>query len=551
MRVGSAVAALLLAVTGFGQVACSDPDSLAVWDSGKATLADLDAFLLEQPEKSREVPQDTTHEEWMERNLRRLAFERILLRSPEAEKLAGEPRTEAQLLWRRISMLETALVEQLSAEQPVAELAVAARVEELAHRSLPQPVLSFRHIYLRLDRAVTKADEIGVRARAEALRRRAIAGEDFPALVKANSESANAAEGGLVQNARPKDLESTTAAALLALKEGEVSPVVETASGLHLFLLVRRVESEPPAPKQLEQMARDSLRRELVGEARSRLVEDLRQRVEVSTSSPGLKVGSIEIAADVVEQMRTMMGQGPGAGPERLEDRLLLADEATRRGLASDQLEKRLDRMRQVDVLTESFKRLRQDHCAALSAEQVRSTFDEQPSRFGLPEKARVELIFVPKGPKPFVTQRQVERRVESLRAGEPFADVAREISRGPGADKGGDLGLLEPREWAALGPEVYRAVRELKVGEVSDPIYCTDRVLAGSPSTLMGGFAVVRVTEKVPEQPRGFEECLEAVRSAHCQKHHAEIDQEIVGNVLKKASFEIRRLPRPEELQR
>ena len=110
-----------------------------------------------------------------------------------------------------------------------------------------------------------------------------------------------------------------------------------------------------------------------------------------------------------------------------------------------------------------------------------------------------MDIIFVPQGRDAFETQRRLEDQVAALREGASFADLAREISEGPAAEQGGAVGLVERQQWGVWGQPVFDAIRSLEPGRVSDPIFCTDRMLTKLPTALRGGFAIVRVNERIP----------------------------------------------------
>jgi len=542
--------ATVLALVCLAAHGCAPPQEvLASYDSGQIKVTDLDQFLLSLPEGNRKVPDGTSHQEWMEVNLRRLAFERVLARTDEARQAAAGPDFEARQTWRRISNLVTALTQVMAEEASVDEELLATRVAELAKRSATQPVLRFRHIFFRIDRAGSPAEVEEIRELAEEVRSRALAGEDFAALATAHSQSSTAAKGGLVQNARPSDLDPVSAEALEALAEGEVSPVVQTASGLHLFKLERRLEPEPPSAAQLEESARQALLREAVSEGRRQLLEELRQRVGIETGSELWTVGGWRLEHAIVERLLPLVPGSSGEPEEHLVDHLLLADEARSRGLEGPQMNEELARMEKLDVLKAAFLVFRQAHCESLPEEQLRETWSAQSSAFVVPERVHLWLIFVPQGRQPFVTQRRMEEHVAALRAGASFADLAREISTGPSADQGGDLGVLQLREVARLGPPIMEALQHLETGKISDPVHCSERILSHDPMLLRGGFAVLQVTERFPEQQRSFEEARDDARAVHCRMHRAELDKQIMSEMLEGASFQVHRIPEPAEL--
>ena len=410
-------------------------------------------------------------------------------------------------------LLASALQRQIAEGAVPSAEEVAARAAELAGRQSNEPVLNFQHIFFRLDRGL---DRNQVLARAEAVVAEAQADGDFSALVREHSDSADAAAGGLVSSVRPSDLDPASAAALAALDEGEVSPVLETRTGLHVLRLIRRLAPEPPSPAQLEASARNLLQQERLAAAQGELLA-------------GLEAGA-----------------GEAGDPQQL-----LVEEAVTRGLETPELTARVEQMIRLQLLESLFNRRRQEHDAGLGEDVLRPFYDAQPSLFATPEKTRVELIFVAQGGDSFATQKRLEKEVAALRAGASFADTARRISEHPSAEDGGDLGLHPASEWSRYGPPVAAALPGLEVGEISDPIYCTGRVLSRDAKLLRGGFAVLRLAEREPTRERGFEEALDDVRRAYAGQHRAQLDEELQARILADAGFEILRLPEPGEFLR
>src|SRR5690606_1075757 len=62
--------------------------------------------------------------------------------------------------------------------------------------------------------------------------------------------------------------------------------------------------------------------------------------------------------------------------------------------------------------------------------------------------------------------RRKAERALERIRAGEPFPEVAAEVSEEPGAE--GRQGLLQPGREGSWVSEFWNAARALDPGEVS-----------------------------------------------------------------------------------
>jgi len=103
-----------------------------------------------------------------------------------------------------------------------------------------------------------------------------------------------------------------------------------------------------------------------------------------------------------------------------------------------------------------------------------------------------------PPAEKKRVLARALEARQRAL-SGEAFAEVAKQISEGPTATDGGDLGWLSG---ANLLPEMARAVGKMSVGEISQPI------------ETVNGVHVVLLEENRLKEPTGFEEAKNAIRA-------------------------------------
>ena len=98
--------------------------------------------------------------------------------------------------------------------------------------------------------------------------------------------------------------------------------------------------------------------------------------------------------------------------------------------------------------------------------EQIQAQYDEDPTRYQLPESRDLEFVVVSlKPPRPAL----VDELVDRIRNGEDFAELAKQYSDAPGAEtNGGDMGWTVERE--AL-PDNLKALFEVPVGTVSAPI--------------------------------------------------------------------------------
>ena len=93
----------------------------------------------------------------------------------------------------------------------------------------------------------SQADDAAAKTKIEALRARAVAGEDFLALVKSSSESATKAADGLIGPINVVDINPALKAALDKLEQGGITEVIRGPRGYQVFKLeTRAVPAQRP-----------------------------------------------------------------------------------------------------------------------------------------------------------------------------------------------------------------------------------------------------------------------------------------------------------------
>jgi len=97
--------------------------------------------------------------------------------------------------------------------------------------------------------------------------------------------------------------------------------------------------------------------------------------------------------------------------------------------------------------------------------EQIQAEFDKDPSKYQIPEKRNVEFVAVSLAPaRPALLDDLVKR----ARAGEDFAELAKQNSQGPDAQSGGSMDWVEP---GPNDPEHIKALFATPLNTVSEPI--------------------------------------------------------------------------------
>lgn len=166
-----------------------------------------------------------------------------------------------------------------------------------------------------------------------------------------------------------------------------------------------------------------------------------------------------------------------------------------------------------------------------LSDADVRNYYQTHPQEFGGEEEVKVRHIFLPlrEGAPRDEEQKAraaAERVLQRLRTGEDFEKVAREVSKGPSAADGGDIGWLRR---GTIQKELEDAAFALKDGQISAP------VRAGP------GLHVLKVEGRRLGGARSFEEAQEEIRNRLYEEQVGTYRQQYIDELRKSALIEVK----------
>ncbi|HZK25403.1 MAG TPA: peptidylprolyl isomerase [Oscillospiraceae bacterium] len=149
---------------------------------------------------------------------------------------------------------------------------------------------------------------------------------------------------------------------------------------------------------------------------------------------------------------------------------------------------------------------------------EVEEYFKENQAEFNIPEKVDVRHILVE-------TEEEANEMLASLKAGEDFAELAKEHSQDTGsASKGGALGLAVRGQFVKEFEDVAFA---LPVGEYSEPVKSEH------------GYHVIEVLERQEAQEVEFSAVKEQVEEALMEKKVSESMQEEYSKLYEAAKVE------------
>jgi len=254
----------------------ADPDKvvLTVGDQ-KMTAGQYEALLNALPAQYQATARGTGKRAFADRIVELM----VLSREAEKLKLDQEPKLQGQITFQRNNLLAQAMFESLQRSVKVDDAAVDKYYNE--HKS-EFDVVKARHILIRVKGAPMQAipgkpelsDEEAL-AKAQAIRKRILAGEDFATLAKAESDDGGSgSQGGDLGEFRKGMMVPPFEAAAFAAKVGDITEPVKTPFGYHLI----QVESHVTKPMA---DARPDIEKKLRPELANQSVAALRKSAAV------------------------------------------------------------------------------------------------------------------------------------------------------------------------------------------------------------------------------------------------------------------------------
>ena len=146
-----------------------------------------------------------------------------------------------------------------------------------------------RHILVKVDPKASAEDKKKAREKIEGLRKDILAGKDFTEMAKAHSDCPSKSRGGDLGYFGKGRMVPAFEKAAFELKEGEISPVVETQFGYHI---IQAYGKKPPGVKPFEEVRQQveaKVKSDKFNQAVHDYVGNLRKKATVEILDPGLK----------------------------------------------------------------------------------------------------------------------------------------------------------------------------------------------------------------------------------------------------------------------
>jgi parvulin-like peptidyl-prolyl isomerase len=401
------------------------------------------------------------------------------------------------------------------AEERILVAALEARVMADTRRDLeaasladPGPELGaeaqLRELRVRVAEGASDDERSAARDRIETLHAALVGGADFGELARAESDADSRQDGGLRDWTPLEELPPVVQEAVRDLDPGQLAPVLEDEEG---FLLVALEDGRAEVQVRTRaRRARDRAARQAGRQAWEALAAELRENADTAVDleagpEPGAVV--LHFRDEAVTRGELDTWRGPlalirpltAADAERFVVQRIGSERARADGLAAEPEVASALRWRRLEVLAASERRRHNySRIGAITEIELRARYEARSERWVEPGRVRLEGIRLRR-----TTPEEVEALRSRLAAGEiPFAEAARKHSADPSAERGGDLGWLQESQLRRFGAEGPGVVANLEPGSVSEPIKG------------QWGYWIVRLNEREPARPRGFEEVRE-----------------------------------------
>ena len=232
------------------------------------------------------------------------------------------------------------------------------------------------------------------------------------------------------------------------------------------------------------------------------------------------RIDGVEITDVDLANAQSALGAEVAGMPAEIRQRQAMEFLITNQLMAEAGKKKNLQDDPSFDGRMKAYRRLalselffEKDIRGAVTEDEIRKVYDERVAKFVPQDQVRARHILVEK-------EDEARDMIERLGRGADFAELAKEHSKDPGAQSGGDLGYFGKGDMVKPFDE---AVFALDVKQISEPVQT------------QFGWHVIEVTEKGKTKPNSFEEDKGRIMAELIQQKMASV----VGDLRKNAKVE------------
>lgn len=536
-----------------------DADLLASYNGGEVRAANLDGLLRSLPAARRQPAPGQALEEWLQERIVDLVMPEILLARARSAAWSETPALTLRARYLASQEAGRQHLDSACPEQEVSEEDLRRLFEQTVPQE-PRPWILLRHVYKRSDRSAHGRQAI--RQEMDALRDEIESGASFVELARQHSDSATAAEGGLIGRvSRQSRMERKVLDAAWSLADGGLSSIVEVTNGFHLLYressgieaVADFASTRDGLAKQEALRRREQCGREILG----RLGEDTPVRIEAtilepeSPDTPVLWIGEESFNS---AQLRGLSDEGsplalsprPRDAVRHLAESLLLAkafveEDAIQENAApqnpsrANQLSELRDSILRRLLIDAQWVEERKRQVIAQGEDALLESFEQQPERFYTDLELDLGMILL-RAEEPGrrrATFEKAEDLRQRLESGEDFERLARLTSQHHSAENGGRLGSLPlPRLGVVLGSKGVAGATALSVGEVSSPLMIQEAPL----STI----ALLKVFGRSEPKARSFDAARQDLIDTLAKDRVRQLDVEVRARILQEVDLKI-----------
>jgi parvulin-like peptidyl-prolyl isomerase len=438
--------------------------------------------------------------------------------------------------------------------------------------SKPNEIVA-HHIFLQTSDTVPTSSTQAQRKIIDRIKTDADKGTSFGLLAEKFSEADSRSMSGAIgriaegQPTGPQNrrINAKLEAALFKLKEGEVSPVVETSHGLHLVYAKKRTERVTPTLDELK--ARGIAGREYIAE---RMQSDVRRRLdeakrksnariltsestEITTGTPVIQLGDAQLTLAHIEalydrlftrqwlRVRDSKEQSQGLLEQVLED-LLFTQAAEDAGL--DKTPKAITALSHITARNKVVRKRNAVSAEAypVTDEQITKLYESSRDALRQPE-AEGDVIVVTLAPHPdtpgqvraATAARNLIEQAEKLLNATPGISMADVVAKLPSSDDATTSWSLVPRHKLGFSENFHTTAFDQALPGVNEPGQLS------AITRVAEAFVIARLKARHIGEPPPFEKVRESFQAQAQSENQLRMKRDLIQELVSKGLLEIK----------
>lgn len=194
---------------------------------------------------------------------------------------AGTSLDELEEIFREMELGRVFIEQQIRPTVEVTDEEIAAFYTENPQYFTTEDQVRASHILFTVDENADAQTDAAAKAKAEAARQRAVAGEDFAELAKELSEGPSGPSGGDLGFFEKGRMVPAFADVAFALSPGDISPVVKTQFGYHVIKVEETREAGTVPLAESQDRIRQNLINQQTAETTAALIKTLAEKADI------------------------------------------------------------------------------------------------------------------------------------------------------------------------------------------------------------------------------------------------------------------------------